>query len=108
MSSYLARRNPRLDVVVVCVVGADWSRRSLLYSLTFVGLAFGGFSNLREFHAPLFSDLFPRASKVRLDLAEWGATLLGEGYAGWSAAWDDAIDLCCFRYFLLLQLATGS
>ena len=54
VSSCLARGYPGLLVVVVCVAGAGWSRRSLLYSLAFVGLAVGGFLNILAFSAPFF------------------------------------------------------
>ena len=108
VSSCLVQGYIRLFVVVVCVVGASWSRHSLLYSLAFVGLAVEGFLLFLELPAPFFSDLFPWASQVRLVVAVLGATLLEEGYPGWPPAPNVAEDLLCFLFFLLLQLATGS
>ena len=102
VSSYLARGNSGLIVVVVCIASAGWSRRSLLYSLAFVGLAVGGFHSFLDFSAPFFSALFPCTSKVRLVLAVWGAKLLGVGYLGWASARDFVENLLCFLFFLLL------
>ena len=48
----LAQRYPGL-LVVVCVVCVDWSCRSLLCSLAFVGLAVGGFLVFLELFLPL-------------------------------------------------------